>query len=621
MPDKIIRQLDVSDTSSPDLHEFAAKYIYSLENGSPVEHSWEDIKALIDAGIELVALDELPTADASTYNQYKGKIVLIPSANPGTQNVKDEYIIQKGTLQDGYYTLPDSYDNLDFITESGQVTIYNAETSFYVDSELKEPVIIKLVNQSGTKGIMIDNGQNGVYYYMNNMWLWAPNISTQPTPYSGDITLYIGNELDGGSEGTIYPVVSGYESELGSVLGISLGYSWEQIGSTAVDLSNYVQKGTYGTQAASGNTGEAGAATITTSSSGSQSAVGTATITYDKATSIDSHTIAAHSHTVNVSKETLTYISGVKATGGTTNVLTGVGANGTVSVVTGITTTTTSVVTSVEVGSTVSVIKTAIKDVTLSSSTTSSTGAVGYIDGITGSAPALGGETTFVKGIINFSGGSLGGTTTFNTDAIKSASLNGDTSFFKNATVVDGVLSFGKGTVGITTAAASTASVTFTGATFGLSKDTVTISGGSYNATTTKYLKATGVAADDKADVVTGVTVGGTTNVINSVSVNGTSTVLTGVKAIGTATVILSNGLTTSSADIMTGATLSTNGATTLSHNINHTSTTVTGSVEVAVSNHKHTVTIANHPHSLGNHTHDITFSKYLQIHINYNII
>lgn len=487
--DKIIRRLDVSDTSTPDLHEFAAKYIYSLENGSPVEHSWEDIKALIDAGIELVTLNKLPPANLSAYNDYKGKIVLIPSTNPQTQNEKDEYIIQR----------------------------------------------------TGTD----------------------PNYT----------------------------------------------YAWEQIGSTTVDLSNYVQKGTYTTQGASGNTGAGGAATITTSSSGSQSAVGTATITYDKATSIDSHSIAAHSHTVNPTKETLTYISGVKQTGGTTNVVTSVGANGTVSAVTGITTTTTSVVTSVEVGSTVSVVKNAIKDVTLGTSTTSSTGAIAYIDGITGSTPALGGETSFVKGITNFSGGSLTGTKTFNTDAIKSASLNGDTSFFKNATVVDGVLSFGKGTVGITTSAASTGTVGFSGATFGLSKDTVTISGGSYTATTKKYLKATGVAADDKADVVTGVTVGGTTNVINSVSVNGTSTVLTGVKATGTATVILNTGLISSTVDIMTGAILSTNGATTLSHNINHTSTTVTGSVEVAVSDHTHTVTIENHTHSLGNHTHNITFS------------
>lgn len=49
-------------------------------------------------------------------------------------------------------------------------------------------------------------------------------------------------------------------------------YGLEKIGSTKTDLSNYVQKGTYTTAAASGNTGNGGA----------QTATGTASVTYKK---------------------------------------------------------------------------------------------------------------------------------------------------------------------------------------------------------------------------------------------------------------------------------------------------------------------------------------------------
>lgn len=153
---------------------------------------------------------------------------------------------------------------------------------------------------------------------------------------------------------------------------VSTGPAWEKIGNTDIDLSNYVTYGKkYTTGAASGNTGSGGGATVTTSEVAAQTASGSATITYQKAnattgsaggqtitptftgtaatitlsgnvsgTAVADHeytpegtisgsqAIAAHSHTINVATPTKAAF------------VTGVGANGTASAVTGITTTT-----------------------------------------------------------------------------------------------------------------------------------------------------------------------------------------------------------------------------------------------------------------------------------------
>lgn len=383
----------------------------------------------------------------------------------------------------------------------------------------------------------------------------------------------------------------------------SYTYRWEYIGCTAADLTNYVQKGTYATQAATGNTGSAGAETITISYAGN--ATGTGEIEYDKVSSIADHTISAHSHTVNKETASITYVSGV-ANDGTVSVVTGVAADGTTTALTAVSVNSNKTV--VESISTTSVTVTTegIKSVGLTSTTSSTTGAIAYIDGISGSAPALSGTTIFVTGYPNFSGGSLTGTKTFNTNAIKSASLTGDTSFMANATVTNGVLSFSKGTVGITTSAASTGTVGFTQAALGTaSTGSVQITGGNYSANTTKYIKPTTTAAGTTT-VIQNVT-SETVSVVAGITSSGT-TVLKGVKASGTATVIKSTGLNTSAATFMTGATLGTAGATTLAHSINYTTTTISVSVAVPI-NHEHTVNVSNHTHSLGNHTHNITFS------------
>lgn len=140
---------------------------------------------------------------------------------------------------------------------------------------------------------------------------------------------------------------------------ISTGSAWEKIGNTDVDLSDYAKKteaakpGTYTTGGSSASTTAAGGKTYTSSSSGSQTATGSATVTYKQSaaatgasgagdydtdsTTINgssfgfsgnaatisvstdytpagtiggSASISAHSHTINLTKATVTYVTG-----------------------------------------------------------------------------------------------------------------------------------------------------------------------------------------------------------------------------------------------------------------------------------------------------------------------
>lgn len=82
-----------------DVHELLPKYI---QDGTGAAKTWADIVAIAsEAGLELKSEDELPEIPsgqeqaAAFYDLWKKRLVLIPSSNPGTQNIKDEYIIQR----------------------------------------------------------------------------------------------------------------------------------------------------------------------------------------------------------------------------------------------------------------------------------------------------------------------------------------------------------------------------------------------------------------------------------------------------------------------------------------------------------------------------------------------
>ena len=265
-------------------------------------------------------------------------------------------------------------------------------------------------------------------------------------------------------------------------------YSWEKIGTTAADLSEYAKAGTYTSTAPSSNaTGSAGGETVDTTDTNLGSATGSA--------KIDSHSISisAHSHTVNAATTSVGSASGwsagtaptrasfthatggVKETGGTATALTGVKVSSTTNVnndaikevtlsASDVTTAGPAYVedvthTAATLTGTTTFATEGIKNPKTTPSTTSTDGAA-YIDSISGSAPSLGGTTTFVTGAlksaslgttttaadgiavidsISGSAPSLGGTKTFVTGALKSASLGTTTTSTDGIAVIDSI--------------------------------------------------------------------------------------------------------------------------------------------------------------------------------------
>lgn len=89
-----IKQIKVGTTD----YDIAAKYIL---DGSGNNKGWSDITSLVENKMSLVALDELPEANATSYATYKSNIVLIPNSGTGT-NVKDEYVILRSGTSGSY---------------------------------------------------------------------------------------------------------------------------------------------------------------------------------------------------------------------------------------------------------------------------------------------------------------------------------------------------------------------------------------------------------------------------------------------------------------------------------------------------------------------------------------
>ena len=454
----------------------------------------------------------------------------------------------------------------------------------------------------------------------------------------------------------------------------SYTYAWEQIGTTEADLSQYVKKGTYTTDAAgAGDTGSAGAETITTSSAGEQTASGTATITYDKAA-----TVTGEAGAIN----TNTGLAGGATVNGSNFSFNGDEATISVSI-------------DYTPSGTIS-----FNGVGTHSHTASQTISVdNQTDVVTGVTKAeLTGDKTFAtEGIASVdlkSGEGFG--SQFNTDAIKSASLTGDTTFategiksasidttttatlgyaeyvesigdaslsnntgllttvtaettatavtgitttdvnvFASASVdANGVLSFGTTAV-LDSASASGTATAITGLT-GTTKD-VTLTNGTK---TTKYIGIATQAAGSG-------TVGITTSAASKASVGLTTTAaslgtvgITGGVASGTTAVLkslptieISEVTATSMTATFAGASITLTGSTVYTpagtiggsqtiaahshtveaaahtHSIGSVATEVTGTAAVAVSSHTHSVTTSSHTHSIGNHTHNITLN------------
>ena len=262
-------------------------------------------------------------------------------------------------------------------------------------------------------------------------------------------------------------------------------YAWEQIGSTQVDLSNYVQKGTI---TLSGETGSAGAETVNTSNAGAQVASGSATITYDKATEADS--AGAHTHTISPSTTNLSY-SNADQTGAT-----------------GVTTPTTS-----STGAHTHSVTTSAHSHTVNLSSTPVT----YVTGITGGTVAAHSHS--------YDKASLTGTTTFLTSATGT--------FLSSATVnAQGVLSFGTSSVSTATGAVGITQTSTNSGTAG--SHTIAV-------TTATFSNVTGATLDTAAPTGEAASSGDHSHTLTSVvshthSIStGSQVVVTGISSIGEA--------------------------------------------------------------------------------------
>ena len=218
----------------------------------------------------------------------------------------------------------------------------------------------------------------------------------------------------------------------------SYTYSWEKIGSTEVDLSNYVTKDTYPV--------ETGGTTVT-GEAGAQTATGSATVTYEKAAEA---TGSAGAGEADVTGEAGGFtISGSKFTfSGTKATLTGTPANGTVKIDKHLYTPAGSITGSQAVGAHSHTVSTSAATVS----------AISEFDG--GSVPTSA-SFTYVSGGTTKSvltGVTADGTANVNTDAIKGVTLAASTVSTDGPGYVESL-----NKKYLHTTAASTASVTING--------------------------------------------------------------------------------------------------------------------------------------------------------------
>ena len=354
-------------------------------------------------------------------------------------------------------------------------------------------------------------------------------------------------------------------------------YTWEKIGTTSTDLTDYYKKGVTYTGAAL----SAGETTTSTPSTANVTGSGTYQIAKSATGSAGSTATATTSKTSGGTVDfTKASFSGTTATITSSGSYTPAGtiSKPAVNLSVGATIT---YVDGVKSGGTTQAITSAIKGLT--SSTTTSTGAVQYVESFTHAGASLGTPSTTIA---------LTGVTYDGSDtAIKSL---GTATFVTGPTVnSNGVLSF--------------------------------LTASAYNSVSSTFTAIKGVKANGTATVITGYPnfAGG--------SATPTTKYLTGTAATDKATVILSTGLNTATFNNYTSAALATapvfygtaatisvtasyqpaggiSGTQTLTEH-NHTYVSLpahTHGIETQDATVEVTVSLGNHTHNIGNHTHSI---------------
>lgn len=199
-PTSGIPTTDLADGVIPDVSRFITASVDDLVNYYLKSETYT--KAQVDALIAAVSqfsyevVSSLPTASASTMH----KIYLVPSAEPKTQNVKDEYItVRSGSAES--YTYAWEQIGSTAIDLSGYVTTtqlsialsaYTTTTSLTTLLAAKQDILVsgtnlKTINQNsllGSGDITIESGEDGVGF---------DSIST-PTTVDGTVVITLSNE-------------------------------------------------------------------------------------------------------------------------------------------------------------------------------------------------------------------------------------------------------------------------------------------------------------------------------------------------------------------------------------------------------------------------------------------
>lgn len=392
-------------------------------------------------------------------------------------------------------------------------------------------------------------------------------------------------------------------------------YIWEKIGTTATDLSDYAKKGSYTSGGSGELTANNGKTGITISSSGGHDAAATLTGTYKL---VGDATGSA---------------------GGTgTSANTGDGGNfsvtptftGTAATLTGTVTGTT--IKSIEYTPAGSIsgnqeVSGHSHQVNVSSTTksvvTSATigGANDHSHTVTTHKH---GDDVNASVITAFNGGSLGGTTTFNTNAIKSIGgtvnygFSASTSKIMTAATVSntGVLSWTEATAGTSDAhtgtAAGTGTVTLTAAT--ISYSGVTAAGTkSAETLTSSSAGAHSHSFNPTAATITYVT-GATTSAGGGFTINGSNFSFAGTKATltpeinaaGSVTIAYTPAGSVSAVSVGSHKHSYTKPAD-HTHSVSTSDATITVGGVAKVANHTHTVNDNGHTHTINSHTHSVT--------------
>lgn len=413
---------------------------------------------------------------------------------------------------------------------------------------------------------------------------------------------------------------------------------WVKLGTTNIDLAGYAKDGTYtSTSNGAGDTGNAGAQTVTTTSAGGATGTGTLSSSYDKATGIGTeadhtHNVTTHEHTnstvvsdVSGTTTSITYLSGVDANTGSSNgsTLTNTGTAKPTASFSGSTATITvsqksvtltpktgKAVTGVTIGeagsATVSISSHEHENTTVINSVTGSTGtikaaptATKEVGGHTHSVTVTVTPTSQSKQVGSVSGTVLDlGSLEFLTSVSASGAAQSAGGHTHGITGVDTtvVTSVSSGTVSV---ASPSTSKTLSG-TIGAHTHGVTLTEGDYMTSVTGYVPEYNLSYKPSGSVsIEEHSHSYNAPAAHSHTMSGTAKTQTIVTGVSKSTV--------SVAGTPSAVTLTSGKGGGHSHSISYTTISLTGSVSVAIADHTHNVSIGNHTHTIGNHTHNVT--------------